>query len=83
MSHSVNTVNIDKFVNRVYTHLIIAIHPITGEYVPSFTNKVKQRVKTMLYNIDSINGNGTLPVDRFKCFKGINSNQVIIKVIKL
>ena len=83
MSNATNTVNIDKLVNKVYTHLVIAIHPITGEYVQSFTNKAKQRVKSMLYNIDGVNGNGGAVIDRFNCFKGIDSNKVIIKVIKL
>ena len=64
------------------SYVIRAINPVTGAYVYSRTNNVNQRIETLKYNIQSINGQGTAVFDRFIPFIGITPNDAVFEVYK-
>jgi len=64
-------------------YLITATNKKTGEYVISKSKNVKQRVKRIKYNIESINGNSNGNIHkRFIPFIGCTLDDVSIDVYK-
>jgi len=66
-------------MSKRYT--ITAIVKATGEFVTSNTNNVEQRLDRLIYNIKSINGQGTAVFARFTKFLGVDIEGVEFKVV--
>ena len=58
------------------TYIITMINELNGTTVQSLTNNLQQRLERLMYNVESINGNGTAVFKRFEDFIGASVNDI-------
>ena len=65
-------------MNKTYN--ITMINKLNGATVESTTNNLQERLKRLIYNVNSINGAGTAVFDRFKGFIGATENDIKFEI---